>query len=370
MKRIVDKKRVKNRKRKKKSISTISSNFDNSNFNDFENFYEYKNENIKATSKFENSKKIDSSYVQKRALPRAKSKSGFSSIFNKPVRKRKNKSRQPSRNLNLKNNIPSTSRALVPTKKKKKYINFVLIFRIISLIILIICLANLFKWNKENNSNKELLSDIKSQVSLSKDSETNFSNSEEVIEKDYSLDFAKLKELNPDTVGWIKVNNTDVDFPFVQGKNNDYYMTHNFNKEYNSAGWIFADYRNIFDGTDKNTIIYGHNRRDGSMFSTLNNTLDELWYSSSDNHIITLHTPEKNLQYQVFSVYKVNSVDFDNATNFKLAKDYQNYITTALNRSIYNFNVKVTTIDKILTLYTCANNNQYRIIVHGKLITE
>lgn len=313
MKRIVDERRVKNRKRKKESI--------------------------------------------------------FSPSFNKKVNVRKNKSHQLNRNLNSRNHIPSTSHSLVPTKKKNN-INFILLFRIISLIIFIICLIILFKWNKENNSNKALLSDIKSQVSLSKNFETNFSSSEEIIEKDYSLDFAKLKELNPDTVGWLKVNNTEIDFPVVQGKNNDYYMTHNFNKEYNSAGWIFADYRNIVNGTDKNTIIYGHNRRDGSMFSTLNNTLDELWYKSLDNQIITLHTPEKNLQYQIFSVYKINSTDFDNSTTFKLSKDYQNYIDKALNRSIYNFNIEVTTLDKILTLYTCANNNQYRIIIHGKLITK
>ncbi len=284
----------------------------------------------------------------------------------KNKRKKRISSYIPKRALKRDSSINSSFVSKENQKSKKK-INYIFIFRIVSLIIILICSIKLIYWFKENNSNKELLSDIKSQISISEESETSTDNT---TEKDYSLDFQKLKEMNSDTVGWLKINNTDIDFPVVQGKNNDFYMTHNFNKEYNSAGWIFADYRNTFDGTDKNTIIYGHNRRDGSMFSTLNNTLDQLWYTSQDNHIITLYTPEKLLKYQVFSVYKVDSNEFDNSTNFKLSKEYQNYITTAINRSIYNFNVEVTTLDKILTIYTCANNNQYRIIVQGKLITE
>lgn len=307
MKRIVDNKRVKNRKHKINHNSIKSS----SNFNTFD---------------FENDKKIDSFSVSKR-----------------------------------------TSRKATNSAKLK----YILIFRIVSLIIILICLFCLYNWFKENNKNKDILVDIKSQVSLSKESTENTSTSNgESAEKDYSLDFKKLKELNPDIVGWLKINNTDIDFPVVKGKNNDYYMTHNFNKDYNSAGWIFADYRNTFNGTDKNTIIYGHNRRDGSMFSTLNNTLDPLWYTSPDNHIVTLHTPTKNLYYRVFAVYKVNAEEFDNSTNFKLSKEYEDYLNTSINRSVYNFDVEVTTLDKILTIYTCANNNQYRIILQAKLITE
>ena len=304
MKRVVDNKRVKNRKRTSKSIHS-SSNY------------------------FEDFKKIDS--------------------FSAPK-------------------ITSKAKRVQP---KSKQTLFIFIFRIISAIIIIACLIRLLSWFKENNANKDILTDIKSQVSLSKESNASPSNSSDIPEeKDYSLDFMKLKELNSDTVGWLKINNTDIDFPVVQGKNNDYYMTHNFKKEYNSAGWIFADYRNTFNGTDKNTIIYGHNRRDGSMFSSLNNVLDQLWYTSQDNHIITLHTPTKTLYYQVFAAYSVNAEEFDNSTNFKLSKEYQDYLDTAINRSVYNFNVEVTTLDKILTIYTCANNNQYRIILQGKLISE
>ena len=295
-------------------------------------------------------------------------------VDKKRIRNRKKSTKSIEKSLNFDNFKFRENKKIgsfpVHKKHKKKNSKSLIVLRVTSFIIIIICLALLLNWIKENNSNKDLLNDIKSQVSLSKDSEKNSNKPLDSAEKDYSLDFARLKEINSDTVGWLKVNNTDIDFPVVQGKNNDYYMTHNFNREYNSAGWIFADYRNTFDGTDKNTIIYGHNRRDGSMFSSLNNTLDQLWYTSQDNHIITLHTPTKNLYYQVFAVYTINADDFDNSTNFKISKNYQEYLNDSINRSIYNFNVDVTTLDKILTIYTCANNNQYRIILQAKLITE
>ena len=142
-------------------------------------------------------------------------------------------------------------------------IDGVLVFRLVSLLIIIICLIQIFLWNKDNKSNSSLISELKSQiVILNSDSGTD--------SDDTALNFVALKEQNQDTVAWVKVNNTDIDFPVVKTTNNNYYLNHNFSKEYNSAGWIFADYRNKFDGSDRNLIIYGHNRRDGSMFSSLN----------------------------------------------------------------------------------------------------
>ena len=99
------------------------------------------------------------------------------------------------------------------------------------------------------------------------------------------MDFTELKKQNPDTVAHIKVNNTRISYVVVQGNDNEYYLNHNFNKEKNRAGWIFADYRNSFDESDKNLIIYGHNMKDGSMFDTLIKTIDKEWYTNKDNYI-------------------------------------------------------------------------------------
>ena len=99
----------------------------------------------------------------------------------------------------------------------------------------------------------------------------------EVVEQ-YQIDFKLLKEQNNETVGYIKVNNTNIDYVVVQHNDNSYYLKHNFEKSWNNAGWIFADYHNKLDETDKNIVIFGHNTRDNSMFGTLKSTLNEDWY--------------------------------------------------------------------------------------------
>lgn len=260
--------------------------------------------------------------------------------------------------------------------EKKKTSKAIIIFRVVSLLIIAFCLYRLFNWHQENKKNQELISELKTQIILPETQEVNIlndtnnnnENNTNTAQPETSIDFSNLINLNPDTVAWVKVNNTDIDFPVVKTDNNDYYIKHNFDKKYNSAGWIFADFRNKFDGTDKNIIIYGHNRRDGSMFSTLNNTLEESWYTNPENQIIKLYTPSRILNYQIFSIYKIKETSFKNLTSFENDETFQNYIDEITTRSIHNFEIPVTSSDKILTLYTCANNNKYRIIVHGKEI--
>ena len=258
---------------------------------------------------------------------------------------------------------------------KKKNISIpILLFRIISIIIILICLYRLYNWYLENKENNQIIDNILAEVDLPEDNniivefENNTMTPNATITKSEKLDFTSLSSQNSDTVAWIKINNTEANFPVVQTTNNNYYINHNFKKQYNSAGWIFADYRNKFDGTDKNIIIYGHNRRDGSMFSSLNNILSENWYTNQDNHIVKLYTPSETQKYQIFSIYKIHQSKFDNSIEFADDEQYQNYINTCINNSIFNFNEDVTTADKILTVYTCANNNQYRIILQAKLI--
>ena len=105
-------------------------------------------------------------------------------------------------------------------------------------------------------------------------------NKEIVIkEKDeIKVDNQRLKEISPNTVGYININNTEINYPFVQGKDNNYYLNHNIYDDYSGTGWIFADYRNKLDGTDKNIILYGHARQDGSMFGSLTNISKKEWY--------------------------------------------------------------------------------------------
>ena len=236
------------------------------------------------------------------------------------------------------------------------------IFRIISLAVIIYCSTKIYIWYKENKSNKDIQETIISNIK--------YVESDSIDSSEKNIDFSDLISTNPDTVGWIKVNNTNINYPIVKTSDNNYYLTHSFDKSYNSAGWVFADYRNKFDGTDKNIILYGHNRKDGSMFASLKGTLNREWYSNEENRIITLYTPKEILKYEVFSIYTITAVDFNSQTSFANSTDYINYINQLTKRSVYNFKTSFSNTEPIITLSTCASNNTYRVILHAKLISQ
>ncbi|MBR5669867.1 class B sortase, partial [Candidatus Saccharibacteria bacterium] len=87
------------------------------------------------------------------------------------------------------------------------------------------------------------------------------------------VDYSELRKINNEVAGWVQVKGTNINYPFVSNGNNDYYLTHSFDKSYSRAGWVFSDFRNKLDGTDKNTILYAHGRYDETMFGTLRNIL-------------------------------------------------------------------------------------------------
>lgn len=252
----------------------------------------------------------------------------------------------------------------------KKIANKQILLFLITLlaIIIFIVFILILMWNYHNVQNKKILDEISDAVTIVENEKNNAVEGQIVSENsniEYNFNFETLREKNSDIVGWIKVNGINIDYPVVQSKNNSYYMTHNFEKNYNAAGWIFVDYKNKLDGTDKNIVIYGHNRRDGSMFSSLKNVLKKDWYTNEENKIVNFITEEKNYKYEVFSIYQVEEEDYYIQTKFNDTA-FKKFINTLKKRSIYNFNTEVNENDSILTLSTCANNNQYRIVLHAK----
>lgn len=180
--------------------------------------------------------------------------------------------------------------------------------------------------------------------------------------------FNRLAKLNEQTVGWIHILGTNIDYPFVQTSDNNYYLTHSYDKSYSEAGWVFLDYRNSKNLSDQNTILYAHGRKDGTMFGSLKNVLNYNWYSNFKNHIIEVTTLKGKSKWQVFSTYIINNEQYYLTTFFKDKKSFDNFIEVIKNRSIYNYNVNLNTNDKILTLSTCYSNNK-RVVVHAKLIS-
>ena len=250
---------------------------------------------------------------------------------------------------------------------KKQYKNKVLIIlsiiRMFFLTLLIISTFYIIKWYINNKQNEILQEKVSEAISIE-----NIEN-EYGVDSKYKVDFDKLKEINEDTVAWLKVNGTDIEYAVVKGNDNSYYLNHNFEKKYNSAGWIFADYKNKLDGTDKNIVIYGHNMRDDSMFGRLKNVLEEEWYNNEENHVINFVTEKEEQKYQVFSIYEIKNEDYYIDTEFK-NNEFEKFIDTLKNRSIKDFNVQVSETDRILTLSTCANNNKYRVVLHAKRIND
>ncbi len=187
----------------------------------------------------------------------------------------------------------------------------------------------------------------------------------------YSHVIDELVKINPDTVGWLTVNNSKINYPVVQNKeNNTYYLNRDFKKYKNTMGWIFMDYRNDPVDLNKNTIIYGHNIPVGGiMFGSLKNSQSPSWYKNEANQIITFNTKSGDKQWKIFSSYKINVTEDYLVTNFNSNEEYQAFIDMIKSRSIYDFKTPVTTDDKILTLSTCATTNT-RIVVHAVLITK
>lgn len=191
-----------------------------------------------------------------------------------------------------------------------------------------------------------------------------------VYDIQYEKVFSTLQEINKDTVGWLTVNNTRIDYPVVQAKDNDYYLKRDYYQNKNRHGWIFMDYRNNPDELNENTIIYGHNLANQTMFGTLRYALNSYWYKKSANQIITFNTPNENMKFQIFSIYTIPTTNDYLDITFPTTDAYQAYIDLVKGRSIYDFNIEVTTGDKILTLSTCANGNDKRLVIHAKLIKE
>ena len=266
-------------------------------------------------------------------------------------------------------------------KIKWKNVTILFIFLIL-LSTFTISIINIIKWKIDSNKTNDEITNIQENVDVEEVQDTENTEIIEQVEEvpeenpywDYinidmiNVNFSDLKKTNPDVVGWLKVNGTNINYPFVQSSDNKYYLTHSFNKSYNAAGWVFLDYRN--NGTNnKNTIIYAHGRTDTPMFGTLRKVLNNGWLNNTDNFVIKISTETENSLWQIFSLYYIPTTSDYLQTDFSDNTEYQKFLDMLKNRSSHNFNTNVTSTDNILTLSTCYNNSD-KMVVHAKLIKK
>ncbi len=271
-------------------------------------------------------------------------------------------------------------------KTKKKKLRFrkwvIAVFFVFFLSILSIGSIGIYFWlndNKEINKIQEKVVDDTNVKEKEDNDNTEQINPPENEADDYwdyikmnllEVDFNDLLIKNSDTVGWIQVKGTNINYPIVQTTNNDYYLNHAFDKTENKAGWVFMDYRNNAVELNQNTIIYAHSRYNGTMFGSLKNILKSSWYTKKENHIIRLSTPTENTMWQVFSVYTIAKESYYITPSFSTTESYQEFLNTIKGRSEVDFSGTVNTNDKVLTLSTCKDNFGNRIVMHAKLIKK
>ncbi len=221
-----------------------------------------------------------------------------------------------------------------------------IVFLVFFFIIFIISIIKIINWNVENNKINNIIQKEEDKIIES--------NGKKYLDE-------SIKKDNEDTIGWLIVDGTNINYPVVQYSDNLYYLSHDFYNQDNSAGWIFMDYQN--DLNDQNIIIYGHHRLDGSMFGSI----DELFKNNNNSLNITLITNDKIFNYRIFSIYKISSFDSYNSRNFE---NFKKTIEEFSNRSIINYNNYNNYNDtkQIITLSTCHSNNIDRIVVHGYLL--
>ena len=267
-------------------------------------------------------------------------------------------------------------------RKLKKKNLIVLIIFFISLIILGITIYKICLWYKDNKNIDKQVNKINEVVDIKtkEDSDNTKIIKQDNIEKsnpywDYikmnmiDVDFNKLKKVNNDTKGWIQINGTNVNYPFVQTNNNDYYLNHAFDKSKNGGGWVFLDYRNNLSNNEKNTILYGHGRQNKTIFGSLKNILNSNWVNNTNNFVIKLSTEYENTLWQIFSIYRIPTTNDYIQTDFKDNTEFLEFANMLLNRSDYNFNTTVNKNDQILTLSTCYNDDD-KVAIHAKLIKK
>ncbi|MEE3342493.1 MAG: class B sortase [Bacilli bacterium] len=270
--------------------------------------------------------------------------------------------------------------------KHKKYL--LKIVMSISILVYLICVFVLTRWYVQNERNKKFIStldkevdeivsientidDYKTSGSSSNNSVKQYNNKEYPSDLKYiNVDLGRYKVKNKETVGWIQVNGTNINYPLVQHKDNDYYLTHDFYNRKTNIGWVFVDYRNDFKELDNNTIIYGHNLLNKTMFGQLPNLLKNKWQKNKNNHYIKLVTKKEKSIWKIFSVYEIEPVNDYLQTIFDSENNYYLFLKMLKSRSSFDFGANISKTDRIVTLSTCNNAGDRRVVVHAKLVSS
>lgn len=181
------------------------------------------------------------------------------------------------------------------------------------------------------------------------------------------VDFTSLEEINPDIIAWIYFENIDINYPVVQGEDDDFYLHHDFYKEKSTSGCIFMDTQATPDFLSFNSFLYGHNMKNKTMFAKLNQFTDESFYQ--ENKTFLIYTPAKTRRYEIYSCYPAE-LGWDSFTyQFEKKEDYAAWQNTVKKRSLYDTGIVPDPSQPTVTLMTCTpKGSNYRFLVHARLM--
>ncbi|EJT5940523.1 TPA: class B sortase [Clostridium perfringens] len=231
--------------------------------------------------------------------------------------------------------------------------NSLRIKKIISLILLIIIFFCAIKIYQKRLGYYTDSRDYDNLRSLSPLSDSSINKDPEENKKDIENE-KNLKNINSDYKFWINVEGTNIDFPVIQGKDNDFYLHHNFNKEKSFSGSIFVDSENNLND-DSNLVVYGHNMRNDTMFAQIKHFKNENFFNA--NKYVTLYREGKKSTFEIFSVYQENAKGLESQIKIKFSnkEDYEKYLKEQEEKSLFKREgIDLKDNDRILTLVTCG----------------
>ena len=255
-------------------------------------------------------------------------------------------------------------------KKKKKSDVLLTIAQIVAIAVFCYAAFNLYHIYTDYKKGTDEYNQIEEMAVTERDADSaEVAGPNAQLKPPIEVDFDKLKSVNEDVVGWIYVDALpDISYPIVKGKDNQTYLHQTYEKNYNFAGTIFVDYENSGDFSDCNTLVYGHNMKNGSMFGHLKKFREDDKLYKQDKYFWIL-TPERNYRYEIITAY-TTGVNSDTYTLFKgPGEEFEKYLETIKGYSeIQTDDTDLTIKDRIVTLSTCTGNESTRFVVQGKRV--
>lgn len=205
---------------------------------------------------------------------------------------------------------------------------------------------------------------------LPEESRPEVSTSEEPLEQSRptfpQVDFDALRAINPDVVGWLVIDGTNINYPVVQGTDNQYYLRHLFTGEYNASGCIFLDSRNTRIFSDQHSILYGHHMGNGTMFNGLMDYKEQAFYDAHPSALLL--TPAGNYEIKFFSGYVANVRADAWQVEFGSEGEFTDWLQAVEAKSVFQSDMEPSLEDRVLTLSTCSYEfENARFVLHGVL---